>query len=85
MEITAASSSVQSCGSVSQSSFVMISQDDDDEKKKTIIAMCQQSIDGQASQHYRDSLGRPAIGTYNSCGAVQGAMQILGTNVNISA
>lgn len=76
------SNSVQSCGGVSQSSFVMISKEDDD--KKTVIIAMSQNMDGIASQHYRDSLGRPAIGTYNECGAMNGSMQTLGSSVNIS-
>ena len=86
MEVTAISSSVQNCGNVNQSSMVIISKEDDDEKKKiSLIAMCQSSIDGQASQYYRDSLGRPAIGTYNECGAINGSMQTLGSSINITA
>lgn len=83
MEIAAMSNSVQSCGGVSQSSFVMISKEDDEDKKTVIIAMSQ-NMDGIASQHYRDSLGRPAIGTYNEGGAMNGSMQTLGSSVNIS-
>lgn len=41
MEIAAMSNSVQSCGGVSQSSFVMISKEDDEDKKTVIIAMSQ--------------------------------------------
>lgn len=37
-----------------------------------------------ASEYYRDSLGRPAIGTYNMNGSIHGSLAAIGTNLNIS-
>ena len=91
MEINAMSSmqSMQSLSGVQgsssmQSSLIMISSDEDEDKKTIIIASSQQ-MQGIASQYYRDSLGRPAIGTYDSAGAMQGTLQSIGTNINIQA
>lgn len=71
--------------SSSQESSLMIITNDDDEDKKTIIMMQSSNMQGIASEHYRDSLGRPAIGTYDMTGAIQGSLTSLGTSLNITA
>ena len=52
--------------------------------KKTIIMMQSSNMQDIASEYYRDSLGRPAIGTYNMNGSIHGSLAAIGTNLNIS-
>lgn len=92
MEITGISSqfsqnmmsNISSVSSSQETSLLIISNDEDEEKKKTIIMMQSSNMQGIASEYYRDSLGRPAIGTYNMNGSIQGSLAAIGTNLNIS-
>lgn len=77
------SNSVSSISSSQESSLLIISNDKEDDEK-TIIMMQSSNIHGIASEYYRDSLGRPAIGTYNMNGSIQGSLASIGTNLNIS-
>ena len=91
MEISGVSSinSVQACSTqgIQQSSsmsMIIIDKDDDEDKKRfAMLTICNQSIQGIASQYYRDSVGRPALGSYNNMGEITGSLNVLGSNVNL--
>ena len=91
MEISGVSSinSVQTCVTQgmqqsSSVSMIIIDKDDDEDKKKfAMLTICNQSMQGIASQYYRDSVGRPALGSYNNMGEITGSLNTIGTNLNI--
>lgn len=66
------------------SSFIYINEKDDDEEKTIIAFSTESEFRSIASEYYRDSLGRPALGTYNEAGTIQGISNTLGSSLNIA-
>lgn len=88
MEISGVSSTLQTCSTqgIQQSSsmsMIIIDKDDEDKKRFAMLTICNQSMQGIASQYYRDSVGRPALGSYNNMGEITGSLNVLGSNINI--
>lgn len=87
--VSSISSTLQTCStqgiqqSSSMSMIIIDKNDDEDKERFAMLTICNQSIQGIASQYYRDSIGRPALGSYNNMGEITGSLNVLGSNINI--
>lgn len=66
------------------STFIYINNKEEDEENTIIMLSETNNLQGIASEFYRDSLGRPALGTYNANGTIQGTSTVLGSSLNIA-